>query len=67
MDCLDCNGVKLVPGDVVTVTVKYAVVKVYDDGHVLAQKVYDVPASVLTKVIGEKIFKAGTFQGGETV
>lgn len=50
MECLDSNGVALKEGDIVTVTVKYIVVKVYDDGHVLAQKAYDVPAQALTKI-----------------
>ena len=35
MECLDSKGLQLQPGDVVEVTVKYVVLKVYDK-HVLA-------------------------------
>jgi hypothetical protein len=48
ISCKDANGKELQPGDIVEVTVKYCVLRVYD-GQVLAQKVYDVPASALRK------------------
>jgi hypothetical protein len=50
----DANGQELKEGDICEVTVKYKVLKVYDDGHVLAQKVYDIPSNALRKT-GESI------------
>ena len=50
MEILDGNGKALQEGDICEVTVKYKVLKVYEDGHVLAQKVYDVPATALRKI-----------------
>jgi hypothetical protein len=41
-------------GDICEVTVKYRVLKVYDDGHCLVQKVYDIPATAL-RPTGENI------------
>jgi hypothetical protein len=50
----DANGQELKEGDICEVTVKYKVLKVYDDGNVLAQKVYDIPSNALRKT-GESI------------
>jgi len=50
ISALDSKGQQLQPGDIVEVTVKYRIVSIVGDGHVLAQKVYDVPTSILTKI-----------------
>lgn len=50
---VDKDGKQLEAGDIVEVVVKYRVIKVYAT-HVLAQKVYDVPANALRKT-GESV------------
>lgn len=51
---VDQDGMPVKVGDIVEVVVKYRVMKVYDDGHLLVHKCYDIPSTAV-KVIGEKV------------